>query len=57
MGMKAIDSTLRYGNNACQNNSFGCSHFCFHKPSVGAVCACPDGYVLDDNRKGCIGMS
>ena len=56
MGVKAIDTTLMYGANDCQYNKHGCSHFCFHKPNIGAVCACPDGYKLDSfNKRKCIG--
>jgi len=55
MGMKAVDTELKYGDNPCGQNNFGCSHFCFYKQSRGAYCACPPGHYLSAEKKSCKG--
>lgn len=55
VGVKAVDTTLAYGTNDCKGHSNGCSHFCFHKPKFGAICACPGGYKLQPNKRTCVG--
>jgi len=40
--------------NECDYNNGGCSHQCRWNQYMRAVCLCPTGYVLDNDRKTCL---
>lgn len=53
MGIKAVNMDPAYGSNSCFYKTNKCSHLCFHKPKLGAVCACPTRMELSNDGKSC----
>lgn len=41
---------------SCAINNGGCAHSCRHEDG-GAVCSCRKGYILQIDRKSCLGES
>ncbi|XP_071087300.1 sushi, von Willebrand factor type A, EGF and pentraxin domain-containing protein 1-like [Haliotis cracherodii] len=39
--------------NGCTDNNGGCSYLCFPRTNGTNVCACPDGYTMDENEVDC----
>ncbi|XP_067660545.1 sushi, von Willebrand factor type A, EGF and pentraxin domain-containing protein 1-like [Haliotis asinina] len=39
--------------NGCSDNNGGCSYICFPGTNGTNVCACPDGYTMDENKVDC----
>lgn len=41
---------------SCAINNGGCAHSCRHEEG-GAVCSCRKGYILQIDKKSCLGRS